>query len=56
VIRVVLSPEAEADALDAFRFYEDQRELAACEQGANDAQQRGRACRVADDQPIGEPL
>lgn len=26
MIRVVLSPEAEADALAAFRFYEDRRE------------------------------
>jgi toxin ParE1/3/4 len=26
VIRVVLSPGAEADALEAFRFYEDRRE------------------------------
>jgi len=26
VIRIVLSSEAEADALDAFRFYEDRRE------------------------------
>ena len=32
------------------------RQLAAVEQRAHDAQRRRRACRVADDQPIGEPL
>lgn len=31
-----------------------QRQLAAREHGANDAQQRRRACRVADDEPSGK--
>ena len=33
-----------------------QRQLAAREQSANDAQQRRRARRMSDDEPIGEPL